>query len=149
MDEYILDDRLNADEARLVKEMLNAVVQYSDAFNNSFTVERTSHFAHIQGHEYYLLPKGGATSPFRNKQVLPTDCSQILFDLKFVETTLGHNRPGSWFSFTEAALEWHQRYGGLGADEIRKRIGRILYRDVGWATNNDFREDEIAKSDRQ
>jgi hypothetical protein len=145
MDEYILEDHLKPDEVRLVKEMLNAVVNHSDAFNNSFTVERTGLHAHIRGYQYYLSPKGGATSPFRNKQVLPEDFSLVLFDLKFVETERGHNKSGSWFSFTNAALEWHRQYGGPDANEIRKRIGRILYREAGGGRPKNYQSDDIAQ----
>ena len=68
MDEYILEDNLKPDEVRLVKEMLDAVVNHSGAWVNSFTVERTGDRAPAQGYEYYLSPHGSASSPFRNRQ---------------------------------------------------------------------------------
>jgi hypothetical protein len=145
MDQYILEDNLKPDEVRLVKEMLNAIVSHSDAFHNSFNVERTGLHAHIRGYEYYLSPKSGFSSPFRNKQILPEDISLILFDLNFVETERGHRKSGSWFSFTSDALEWHRQFGGLSADEIRKRIGRVLYREAGWSAPNDYREEDVAQ----
>jgi len=144
LDEFILEDNLKPDEQRLVKELLNALVNHPDAFNNSFTVERTGHLAPVQGYQYYLSPRGSVTSPFQNNEVLSRDISLLLLHLKFVEPERGHNKPGSWFCFTEAALEWHKQYGGLSADEIRTRIGRILYREAGWTSANDYREEEVA-----
>lgn len=144
MDEYILEDNLKSDEMRLVKAMLNAVVNYPDAINNSFTVKGVSLRAPIQGYSYFLSAKGSALSPFRNNQILPEDITLVLLNLKLVEPERGHNKSGSWFCFTEAALEWHRQFGGLSADEIRKRIGRILYKDAGWTTVNDYRVDDVA-----
>ena len=131
MDEYILEDHLKPDEARLVKEMLNAVVNYPDAINNRFTVKRVSLRAPIQGYSYFLSANGSALSPFRNNQILPEDISLVLLNLKLIEPERGHNKSGSWFSFTEAALEWHHQFGDPSADEIQKRIGRYLHHYVG------------------
>lgn len=114
-------DFLDADERRLVKEMLRAVVEHPDIYDNGFSVSETR-----SGDYEYHLANGNRVGPFTNRQRLKTDCSGKLVHYGFAGAKLNPQWPANFHSFSEQALEWHRRYGGPDPDEIRKRIGRYL-----------------------
>lgn len=124
-DEYGLDF-LDDDAKRLVKEMLEAVVDHPDIYTNGFAIQRQR-----DSSVEYFLGNHGRPGPFGNRQRLPTDAGDALVFHGIAGAKVNPQWPDSFRSFTEAALAWQRTFGGLGRDEVRKRIGRVLRRQVG------------------
>lgn len=137
LDEYALDF-LDDDARRLVKDMLKAVVEHSDIYSNGFSVQRQR-----DGSFEYFLGKHGRPGPFTNSRRLPHNITDALVFHGIAGPKVNPQWPESFRSFTDAALDWQRRYGGPDADEVRKRIGRILRRQVG-DRPREYRIEEVA-----
>ncbi|MDQ3695353.1 MAG: toll/interleukin-1 receptor domain-containing protein [Chloroflexota bacterium] len=142
LDKYALDvlDREPGAKA-LIKEMLAAYVEHPDIHVNSFQVknERGAGFSYFLG-----LHGGGRPSPFINNRRLANNIVPLLLFHGIAERSRVPNQPDGWYGFTDDVLSWHNQHGGPEPDEVRKRIGRWLQKQVG-GPNREFRVDEVAQ----
>lgn len=122
LDEHAFDF-LEPAARRLVKDMLAAVVEHPDIHTNGFTVTRLRDGS---GFDYFLGLRGGKPSPFQNHQRLPDNVAGPLLYHRIIQGKRDPQMPDGWYSFTDAAMDWHRRFGGPDPDEIRKRIGRFI-----------------------
>jgi hypothetical protein len=93
--------------------------------------------------EYFLAEKGGATSPFLNRRHISNDVSLQLLHHGIVDLDRTPELRGGWFFFTDAAQEWHRRYGGPDDDKVRRGIGRKISRRSD-DQQHEFRVNELA-----
>ena len=120
LDEHALDF-LDDDAKRLVKEMLKAVVEHPDSYSNGFSVEPKR-----DGSFEYFLGGYGRPGPFINNRRLPIDIPGALVHHGIAGDKIDPQWSNNFLSFTDAALNWHRRYGGPDPDEVRRRIGRFI-----------------------
>lgn len=125
LDEFALDF-LEPEEQRLVKEMLQAVVDHPDIYSNGFSVSRRT-----DGLYEYHLGSNQRPGPFRNPQTLPTDIRGTLIYHKIAGRKIDRQWPDDFLSFTDDALAWCREYGGPSPDEVRKKLGRWLRKQIG------------------
>ncbi len=87
LDEHALDF-LDADVKRVIKDMLKAVVEHANVYNNGFKIERLRN----AGFRNFLGTTGHA-GPFINNQVLPVDVGGLLVHYGFAgERRMGRIR---------------------------------------------------------
>lgn len=139
LDEDALDF-LNPEEQRLVKEMLQAIVEHPEIYNNGFSVSRSRDDTYYE----YHLGNNQRPGPFRNRQRLPTNITDALVYHGLAGRKINPHWTDETKSFTEPILEWHRRYGGPNPDEVRKKIGRWLQRQVG-GPYREFEVDAVAE----
>jgi hypothetical protein len=118
----------NPDAKQMVKEMLAAVVDHPDIHMNSFRTQNvgSGNFDYFLG----LRSSSRGGSPFLNHRQLKGNIVPQLIHHHIAGRTREPNQGDGWYGFTDAALEWHRVYGGAGADEVRKKIGRLLQTQI-------------------
>lgn len=129
LDEYVFDP-FDDDEQRVVNEMLKAVVEHPDIYDNGFYVS-----AQRDGSFKYHLANGNRPGPFAAGRVLWTNVTDRLVHHGIAGPRINPQWRDDFRSFTDAALEWHRRDAGPGPDEVRRKLGRYLlkqYRSGGY-----------------
>lgn len=139
LDEYALDFIVDDDTKRLVKDMLKAVVDHPDIYSNGFEVKNLGN-----GSFEYFLGGQGRPGPFLNSRRLPHNITDALVHYGIAGPKINPQWPDSFRSFTEEALEWQRRFGGPEPDEVRRRIGRLLERQLG-GQGREYRIEEVAQ----
>lgn len=139
LDEDALDF-LDGDAKRLVKAMLKAVVEHPDIYSNGFSVTRRG-----DSRFEYFLGGHGQPGPFANPQHLNSNITDTLVFHGIAGAKVNPQWPDSFRSFTEAAMEWHRTFGGLSPDEVRSKIGQILYRRHDERGPTYYRPEEVAR----
>jgi hypothetical protein len=143
LDEYALDflDEIHPEAKRVIKQMLAAAVDYPNVHVNALSITPTRD----GGFDYFLGMQGGGTSPLQNHQRLPVYLREPLIHHGILGPKTNPQWTNSVSSFTDSAFEWHRTFGGPDDDEVRRRIGRVLYRHIG-VVPPPYVFDEVAQS---
>lgn len=118
---------LKADARPVVMAMLSAVADYPEVYDNR-VLSGGVRPDRGGGFEYAVAQRNEqGSAPFPQTWRLPDDIMPQLEHFEFVVSEDGPNR-SHWHRFTDEALAWHAIQIQPSDAEVRRRIGRHLYR---------------------